>query len=74
LGNADLQSLLFKPQGREREREREREEKVEGGIMRGTQGKLIEKFPAQKIPMQCPLVLLVKVGWKESKALGSGLF
>lgn len=25
-----------------------------------------------KVPMQCPLVLLVNVGWREGKAVGSG--
>jgi hypothetical protein len=30
-----------------------------------------EKFPALKVPMQYPIVLLVKVGWRGCKALGS---
>jgi hypothetical protein len=29
------------------------------------------KFPAMKVPRQCPFVLLVKVGWREDKAFGS---
>jgi hypothetical protein len=27
---------------------------------------------AMKVPGQCPFILLVKIGWKEGKALGSG--
>jgi hypothetical protein len=28
------------------------------------------KFTAMKVPMQCPLVLLVKVGWTGGKTFG----
>jgi hypothetical protein len=28
-------------------------------------------YTALKVPRQCPLVLLVKVGWKQGEALGS---
>jgi hypothetical protein len=31
----------------------------------------IEKFAALKVPRQCPVVILVKVGWERAKALGS---
>jgi hypothetical protein len=30
------------------------------------------RFPATKVPRQCPLVLLVKVGLMKVKAFGSG--
>ena len=30
-----------------------------------------KKFTALEVPRQCPLVLLVKVSWRESRALGS---
>lgn len=30
-----------------------------------------EKFTVLKAPMQCPLVLLVILGWNQAKALGS---
>jgi hypothetical protein len=33
--------------------------------------KLIESFRALKFPRYCLLILLVKVGWREGKALGS---
>lgn len=33
--------------------------------------KLIENFRALKFPRYCLLVLLVKVGWREGKTLGS---
>lgn len=33
--------------------------------------KLIESFGAHKFPRHCLLVLLVKVGWREGKPLGS---
>jgi hypothetical protein len=29
------------------------------------------KFTALEVPRQCPLVLLVNVSWRESRALGS---
>jgi hypothetical protein len=29
------------------------------------------KFTAVEVPMQCPLVLLVNVSWRESRYLGS---
>jgi hypothetical protein len=29
------------------------------------------KFTAMKIPRQCPLVLLIKVGWRGDKTFGS---
>ena len=29
------------------------------------------KFTALEFPRQCPLVLLMKVSWRESRALGS---
>jgi hypothetical protein len=31
-----------------------------------------EKFLAMKVPKQCPFVLRIKVGCRESKAFGSG--
>jgi len=30
-----------------------------------------EKFAVLKVPGQCPLVLLEKIGWQQSKTLGS---
>jgi hypothetical protein len=30
-----------------------------------------EGFPSLKVPRECPRVALVRVGWKEGKALGS---
>lgn len=38
--------------------------------MKGAHGKLIQEFPALKIPLQCPLVLLAKVGWEDNETLG----
>jgi len=34
-------------------------------------GGLSETFVALRVPRQCPLVLLVKVGWWQGKALGN---
>jgi hypothetical protein len=57
------------------ERKREREE-TEG--MRGQKGTTFimtgggdKKFTTLKAPRQYPLVLLVKIGWKEGRAMGS---
>jgi hypothetical protein len=33
--------------------------------------KQAEKYLIMKVPMQCPLVVLVNVGWKEARTLGS---
>jgi hypothetical protein len=30
-----------------------------------------KKFTALEVPTQCPLILLVKVSWRKSRALGS---
>jgi hypothetical protein len=32
-----------------------------------------EKCTVVKVPRQCPFVFLVKVGWRQSRALGGGL-
>jgi hypothetical protein len=60
-----------------REREREREEKVGvGGVAIGTtfNGRREHKFKfsATKVPRQCPLVLLVKVGLVKVRRLEVG--
>jgi hypothetical protein len=34
-------------------------------------GKLREKCMVVKVPRQCPLVLLLKIGWRQGGALGS---
>jgi hypothetical protein len=52
-------------------RERERREKVGGWcetlhLTRGNRA----KFMATKVPRQCLLVFLVKVGWRGSKTFG----
>jgi hypothetical protein len=57
----------LKPE-RERERERERRGVVRNAIL--TEGN--RKASSMKVPGQCPLVLLVKVVWREGKTLGSG--
>jgi hypothetical protein len=50
----------------EGEREREREKRKWGGVAIGTtfngRGEHKFRFAATKVPRQCPLVLLVKVG------------
>jgi hypothetical protein len=33
-------------------------------------GKVRAKFTAVKVPRQCPLVLLLKVGWRVGKTFG----
>jgi hypothetical protein len=33
-------------------------------------GRVRAKFTAMKVPRQCPLVLLVKVGWRGDKTFG----
>jgi hypothetical protein len=33
-------------------------------------GKVRDKFTAMNVPRQCPLVLLVKVGWRGGKTSG----
>jgi hypothetical protein len=51
--------------------------KVAGGaIVRDVAFYMIktQNFPALKVTRHCPLVLLVKVGEKEGKAMGSGPF
>jgi hypothetical protein len=52
--------------------ERGREEEVEGTIIRDDIRVLRRnrKFPVLEVPRQCPVVLLVKVCWKEDKELG----
>jgi hypothetical protein len=34
------------------------------------EGRVTAKFTAIKVPRQCPLVLLVKVGWRGGKTFG----
>jgi len=36
-----------------------------------SRGEKTEKFTLLQGPRQCPHVLLIKVGWKQGKALGS---
>ena len=38
-------------------------------LLRGRKSQ--KKFTALKVPRQCPLVLLVRLGWNQAKALGS---
>jgi hypothetical protein len=33
-------------------------------------GRVRAKFTAMKVPRQCPLVLLIKVGWRGGKTFG----
>jgi hypothetical protein len=52
-------------------REIEREEKVGGGVRHYIEkGRTRANFTAMKVPRQCPLVLLVKVGWRGGKSFG----
>jgi hypothetical protein len=46
------------------------EETVRGTKFIITEG-VDRKFNALKVPRQCPRVLLVNMGWKQGKALGS---
>jgi hypothetical protein len=47
-------------------RQRERESSVRHYIYGETY-----KFNTTKVPMQCPFVLLIKVGWRRGKTFGS---
>jgi hypothetical protein len=51
---------------------RERERRESGWIVRDifNRGEDRAKFTVMKVPRQCPLVLLVKVGWKGGKTFG----
>jgi hypothetical protein len=51
---------------------REREEKVNRVVTLHLTGGNRDTFSAMKVPRQCPLVLLVKAGCRQSKAFGSG--
>jgi hypothetical protein len=50
---------------------REREEKVSGSVRHYIyKGRVRAKFTAMKVPRQCPLFLLVKVGCRGDKTFG----
>jgi hypothetical protein len=55
------------------ERKRERERRESGWVVRDINltGGNRAKFTALKVPRQCPLVLLVKEGWRGGKTFGS---
>jgi hypothetical protein len=55
---------------KERERERERRNREGRGTLINIMGGL-RKVYCSEISKECPLVLLLKVGWKQSRALVS---